>query len=332
VGQLRLVIILVIAALAQAVAFSQVAANSADPLWFDKGVIIDGVYTNQCLGFSFPIPAGWQRNAIPGRAEGRALHLPGGALALLMLHHGGMAQPLGDGISLMASDASKSSMAVQESVGAAMRNMVSGDPLRREMTRDAVAVKYGGRIFVRADYKQAFTDGPTQYGAYVYTIFRGYLMGGTMNAGSPDALNAAVDSLAQISFQEDVPSANCVMGPNDGPLVGMIGSVAHSGPPGAAPPRVRVSRTVSDGLLIKKVEAEYPPEARQQGVQGTVIVNAKIDEKGDVEEVNLVSGDAALAPAALSAVKEWKYKPYRLNGTPTKMETAVSVEFKLPAN
>ena len=63
-----------------------------------------------------------------------------------------------------------------------------------------------------------------------------------------------------------------------------------------------------------------------------MIVDVKVDENGEVEEAILISGDAALAPAALSAVKQWKYKPYLFDGKPTKMETTVSVEFKVAGN
>ncbi len=327
--QVRLVI--VIAALAQAFSFSQVAANSGDPLWLDKGEITGGIYKNQCLGFSFPIPAGWHGNPIPGLAEGRALHLPGGAFGLLMLHRG-PGPPFGDGLSLIAADLSKSSMTAQQSVAASVRNVVSGDPQRREVMRDAFPVQYGGQIFFRADYKQGFTDGTTQYGAYVYTKFRGYLLGATMTATSPEALDESGDALLKISFQEDVPNTKCVVGPNDGPVLGVIGSVSHSGQTGSAPARVRVSRSVSDALLIKKVQPEVSPETRQSGVPGTVIVDVKVDENGEVEEAILISGDAALAPAALSAVKQWKYKPNLFDGKPTKMETTVSVEFKVAGN
>lgn len=322
---------IVIAALAQAFPSAQVAMSSGDQLWFDKGVIADGVYKNQCLGFSFLIPAGWQENAIPGLAEGRALHLRAGALGLLMLHRS-TAQPFGDSISLMAADLSKSSMTMQESVAASVRNVVSGDPQRREMVRDASPVQYGGHVFFRADYKHGFPNGTTQYGAYVYTKFRGYLVGGTMIATSPEALNEVVDSLARISFQEDVPNTQCVMGPNDGPLVGVIGSVSRSDQPGLAPSRVRVSRGVSQGLLIKSAPPEYPEAARLSHVEGTVVLDTKIDTNGDVEGVAAISGPPLLVPAAIAAVKHWKYKPYTLNGQPAKIETQALVVFQLPAN
>jgi protein TonB len=57
-----------------------------------------------------------------------------------------------------------------------------------------------------------------------------------------------------------------------------------------------------------------------------------IDTNGDVEDVTVISGDPVLVPAAVDAVKRWKYKPYTLNGQPTKVETNVTVAFQLSPN
>jgi protein TonB len=83
------------------------------------------------------------------------------------------------------------------------------------------------------------------------------------------------------------------------------------------------------GLLIKKVNAQYPPGALQSRVQGQVALQAEIDKNGDVVSLALISGDPLLAPAALEAVKQWKYKPYLLNGQPVTVETTVIVNFTL---
>jgi len=95
------------------------------------------------------------------------------------------------------------------------------------------------------------------------------------------------------------------------------------------PLRVRVSERVSQALLVKKVQPVYPAEAREKHVEGRVVMKAEISEGGDVEELSLVSGDPLLAPVALEAVKQWKYKPYYLSGQPAKVETQVTVSFEL---
>jgi protein TonB len=97
------------------------------------------------------------------------------------------------------------------------------------------------------------------------------------------------------------------------------------------PKRVRVSPGVAQALLIKKVEPEYPQEARDKHIQGAVILQVKISEAGDVKDARLISGHPLLAPPAIEAVKQWKYKPYLLNGEPVQVETRVTVDFSLDA-
>jgi len=57
------------------------------------------------------------------------------------------------------------------------------------------------------------------------------------------------------------------------------------------------------GLLVKKVAPHYPEAARRAGIQGSVLVQAHIDTNGDVVNLRVVSGDPALAAAAIDAVK-----------------------------
>src|SRR5258708_3632983 len=84
----------------------------------------------------------------------------------------------------------------------------------------------------------------------------------------------------------------------------------------ATPQRVRVSQGVSAGLLVRKVNPNYPPLARQARIQGQVLLQAEISKDGSIQNLRLISGHPMLAPAAIEAVKQWKYKPYLLNGEP----------------
>lgn len=97
----------------------------------------------------------------------------------------------------------------------------------------------------------------------------------------------------------------------------------------STPHRVRVSESIVQGLMIKKVAPEYPPLARQARIQGTVVLKVQISKAGDVVSMQLVSGHPMLAPAAIEAVKQWKYMPYLLNGEPVEVETNVTVNFTL---
>lgn len=118
-----------------------------------------------------------------------------------------------------------------------------------------------------------------------------------------------------------------------GSMGGVIGSVLSStptvAPKIATPQRVRVSSGVQSGLLVRKVNPAYPPLARQARIQGTVILQALISKEGSITNLQLVSGHPMLAPAAIEAVKQWKYRPYLLNGEPVEVETTIQVNFTL---
>jgi protein TonB len=93
--------------------------------------------------------------------------------------------------------------------------------------------------------------------------------------------------------------------------------------------RVRVSWGVSQSFLISKVPPIYPEVARRARVTGTVVLRALINQTGDVESLSLVSGHPLLAPAAMDAVKQWKYRPYLLNGKAVAVDTEIQVNFAL---
>jgi periplasmic protein TonB len=114
-----------------------------------------------------------------------------------------------------------------------------------------------------------------------------------------------------------------------GVIGGIISSTPVAVPKVAAPQRVRVSQGVSQGLLIKKIQPAYPPLARQARIQGQVMLQAEISKDGTIQNLRLISGHPMLAPAAIEAVKQWRYKPYYLNGEPVEVETQITVIFSL---
>ena len=114
-----------------------------------------------------------------------------------------------------------------------------------------------------------------------------------------------------------------------GVIGGIISSTPVAVPKVAAPQRVRVSAGVTSGLLIRKVNPNYPPLARQARISGTVVLRAVISKDGSIENLSLVSGHPMLAPAAIEAVKQWKYKPYLLNGETVEVDTEIQVNFTL---
>ena len=95
------------------------------------------------------------------------------------------------------------------------------------------------------------------------------------------------------------------------------------------PVRVRVSQGVSQNLITKRVKADYPKEARKKRIQGLVVLKILISREGEVTQAAVVSGHPMLAPAAVEAVKQWKFKPYLLQGQPVEVETTIQINFTL---
>jgi protein TonB len=121
-----------------------------------------------------------------------------------------------------------------------------------------------------------------------------------------------------------------------GQLGGVIGGIVSSTSSLTSVPklvpvvqRVRVSQGVTKGLLIHRVEPTYPSLAKAARVQGDVILKAIINKNGDIQDLQLISGHPMLVPSAIEAVKQWRYKPYLLNGQPVEVETTITVIFSL---
>lgn len=122
-----------------------------------------------------------------------------------------------------------------------------------------------------------------------------------------------------------------------GQLGGVIGGIVNSTSSlsavpkfiPVAPQRVRVSQGVTRGLLIHRIEPTYPTLAKAARVQGEVVLTAIINTNGEIQNLQLVSGHPMLVPSALEAVRQWRYKPYLLNGQPVEVETTITVIFAL---
>jgi protein TonB len=91
-----------------------------------------------------------------------------------------------------------------------------------------------------------------------------------------------------------------------------------------------VSQGVVDANLIHKVDPMYPPQARVQGLTGSVVLEAEIGTDGAVRKVKVVSGPAMLADAAKTAIQRWRYSPAQLDGKPVPTEKQITVVFRLP--
>ena len=95
------------------------------------------------------------------------------------------------------------------------------------------------------------------------------------------------------------------------------------------PQRVRISQGVTTGMLIRRVEPSYPALARSARISGNVVLKAIINREGLIQDLQLVSGHPMLVPSAIDAVRQWRYRPYLLNGQPVEVETTITVIFTL---
>ncbi len=119
-----------------------------------------------------------------------------------------------------------------------------------------------------------------------------------------------------------------------GVLGGVIGGVGTT----AAPPvpkeikskaPARVGGRVRAPQVLRRVEPNYPPLARQTHLEGVVVIDAVLDENGNVVGMKVVSGHPLLIQAALDAVRQWKYQPTYLNDEPTAVQMNITVTFSL---
>jgi len=121
-----------------------------------------------------------------------------------------------------------------------------------------------------------------------------------------------------------------------GVMGGVLGGALKSVPAPAVPatasgPKkpVLVGGDVKPPRLIFGPEPRYPTLARQSHISGTVVIEAIIDEHGNVTGMRAISGHPLLVPAAMEAVSKRKYEPTVLDGDPTPIDLRVEVSFAL---
>jgi protein TonB len=114
----------------------------------------------------------------------------------------------------------------------------------------------------------------------------------------------------------------------------LFGSAGQPRPPEpaaaheAARPIAR-SSGVMEALLINRVQPAYPAIALATRTSGSVVLSAIIAKDGAIQSLTLVSGSPLFANAALTAVRQWRYKPTLLNGEPVEVATLITVNFVL---
>lgn len=154
----------------------------------------------------------------------------------------------------------------------------------------------------------------------------------------PIGVSHIAESAAPPAIGDDMgPGTGENLGPGspDGVLGAPGDPLSHPLPRLAPPPTIERTFKTSNmlqGSLIRRVEPVYPPLARNARIQGAVVLEAVIGKDGAMENLRLISGHPMLAPAAIQAVSQWRYKPYILNGDAIEVETQITVNFILGGN
>jgi protein TonB len=92
---------------------------------------------------------------------------------------------------------------------------------------------------------------------------------------------------------------------------------------------VQISSSAMDLMALTKVPPVYPQAAKDQALEGSVIMYAIIDEEGKVKSLDILSGPEIFRLAAVNAVNQWTYTPYMVNGQAVKMAAPIAINFSL---
>lgn len=145
-----------------------------------------------------------------------------------------------------------------------------------------------------------------------------------VSAAPPSTPSSAAD-VKGASTGSSAPSAT------GGLVITDNGKVIYRTPPAEPESSSQPNAAAHSGTrLIRRVEPEYPALAREKNIQGPVVLDVQIGGNGLVENVDVVSGDATLAEAAVKAVRQWRYQPNFVDGRPVESQTRITIKFVLP--
>jgi TonB family protein len=200
---------------------------------------------------------------------------------------------------------------------------LTSTPTRAGSTSKATAPKTSGASALAAGKSSAATTNSSAIqvaAAEPATKAPGY---------APVHVKSSIGANRNQKLSEEIapPPPSTVASASDNRLSGLMASAPSSLPkPSLA--TIKVSQGVSQGLLIKRVQPKYPPAALAVHTQGAVQIEATINKEGNVVNPKVLHGDQVLARAAVEAVRQWRYKPYYLDGEPVEIQTEITITFK----
>jgi protein TonB len=95
------------------------------------------------------------------------------------------------------------------------------------------------------------------------------------------------------------------------------------------PTRVRIGGNIAATMITHRVRPKYPDEAKQNHISGTIVLHAVVGLDGHVQQLQFVSGPPELMRSAMDAVRQWRYKPLKLNRKVVEFDTMISVAYRL---
>ena len=94
---------------------------------------------------------------------------------------------------------------------------------------------------------------------------------------------------------------------------------------------VALTESAARDLLMQAVDPEYPAGAKASGQRGSVVLQVIIGRDGTVREAKFLQGSLVFARSAIDAVKQWRFKPYSMNGRAVSVQSMITLTFKPPA-
>lgn len=202
-----------------------------------------------------------------------------------------------------------------------IRRLQDASPLKKPESANTSATP---DPFVKTDQKPA-PSGSLLIFQNGREIFRMPPVQNQTGQNQPMQLRSSEEQVAETQLGQRLPNASLAEKGS-----GEEGSVVRGASSRDPEKVVDLSPAVAEGGVLYRVEPEYPEEARQQRIQGKVVLEVHIGRDGAVQDVQIISGPPKLTRASTTAVKRWLFQPRLKNGRAAVMETRITLNFSLP--
>jgi TonB family protein len=125
--------------------------------------------------------------------------------------------------------------------------------------------------------------------------------------------------------------SRAVVGGMNGESAPYIFVIVEPDPPRSRPVPFDKQAGIAEPVIVHKTRPAYPKSAKEEGVQGIVLVTAVLDEQGQPRDVRILhSPDPRLSEAAMEAARQWRWEPARTrDGTPIAVYFTLTFNFRL---